>query len=113
MILQVLTWFTAFSYIGTVRNIWMLAENQQKYLWIINGIGAIFNILLNFLLIPVLSGVGAAIASVATQFFTNVVVGFILKPIRPNNRLMMQSLNPRVLIELTRSLVGPKTTPAH
>ena len=113
MILQVLTWFTAFSYIGTVRNIWMLAENQQKYLWIINGIGAIFNILLNFLLIPVLSGVGAAIASVATQFFTNVVVGFILKPIRPNNRLMMQSLNPRVLIEPTRSLVGPKTTPAH
>lgn len=92
-VLQIVVWYTTFSYLGTVRNVWILANHQQKYLPWINGAGALANVILNFMLIPVWSVYGAAIASLVTQIFTNVFVGFIIPAIRPNNRLMMASLN--------------------
>lgn len=95
MALRVIVWYTTFSYFGSVRNIWILAESKQKYLWIINLSGAIMNILLNLIFIPIWGIVGAAAASLVTQIFTNVVVGFIIKPIRHNNLLMWQGLDVR------------------
>ena len=54
---------------------------------------------------------GAAIASLVTQIFTNVIVGYIIKPIRPNNAIMMSSLNPNCCLEAIRKLLKkePKT----
>jgi len=99
-ILAVAVWYITFGHYGSVRNIWILAEQKQKYLTGINIVGAFANVLLNLCLIPLWGGIGAAIASVVTQFFTNVVIGFICKPIRYNNRLMIQGLNPKVMIDL-------------
>ena len=70
-ILRILIWFLAFSFMGNVRNVWILAEEKQKYLWIINLSGALFNILLNAVMIPFLGAIGAAAASLLTQIFTN------------------------------------------
>ena len=84
-----------YSYIGQVRNIWILGENRQKILWRINLIGAVLNILLNFAIIPIWGIVGAAFTSFATQFFTNFLLGFIIKPIRDCNKLMLRGLNPK------------------
>lgn len=95
-VLRVLAWQEIFSYLGTARNIWVLAEEQQKYLWIINMSGAVLNVLGNYILIPYLGAVGAAIASVATQFFANVVMCALLRPIRPTMKLMWKALNPRL-----------------
>lgn len=72
-------------------------DSQQKYLWIMNLSGAILNIVLNLLLIPVYNIMGAAIASLITQIFTNVIIGFIIKPIRENNNLMIKALDIRIL----------------
>ncbi len=94
-VLQILVWYTTFSYMGSVRNIWILAENKQKYLWIINLSGASVNVVLNYILIPVAGAVGAAVASLITQVFTNVFIGFIIKPIRPNNKLIIEACNPK------------------
>ena len=96
--LQIIVWYTTFSYMGSVRNIWILANGKQNYLWKINMSGAIANVILNAILIPVMGINGAAIASLITQFFTNVVVGYIIKPIRPNNEIIVESLNPKYLI---------------
>ena len=104
--LRIVVWYTTFSYIGAVRNIWMLAEGKQRYLWIINLCGAITNVVLNIILIPLLGISGAAIASFFTQFFTNVIVGFIMKPIKHNNWLMMRSLNPKFVIDMFRIIGG-------
>ena len=93
-VLQVAVWYTAFGYYGTVRNVWILAEEKQQYLWKINLAGATLNVVLNFILIPILGGVGAAIASLATQLFTNVVLCFVIKPIRPCLRYMIESVKP-------------------
>jgi O-antigen/teichoic acid export membrane protein len=94
-ILQILVWYTAFSYMGSVRNIWMLAEGKQKYLWIINLSGASLNVIGNFILIPILGAAGAALASVATQIFANYVLCIVMKPIRPTAGLIWSSLNPK------------------
>lgn len=104
-ILSVLVWYTTFSYIGSVRNIWILAEDKQKYLWIINLSGAFANVLLNYLLIPIMGGIGAALASLITQIFTNVVIGFIIIPIKHNNVLMFRSLNPKEFIYFIKSIL--------
>jgi len=94
-ILMILVWYTTFSYMGSVRNIWILAEEKHKYLWIINMSGALGNIVLNFILIPLWGVQGAAVASLITQIFTNFIIGFIMPPIRGFYRMMINGLNPR------------------
>ena len=102
--LQVIVWYSTFAYFGSVRNIWILAEQKQKYLWIMNLSGALINIVLNLVLIPIWGIIGAAVASLATQIFTNVIVGFIIKPIRRNNLLMWKGLDARRLVRLVKKL---------
>lgn len=102
-VLRLLIWYTTFSYIGSVRSVWMLAENKQKYLWILNVAGAGANILLNYFLIPVMGASGAALASLVTQFFTNILMGEFVRPIRKNNRLMFRSLNPKYLLKIIKT----------
>lgn len=102
-VLRLIVWYTTFSYLGAVRDIWILSMGKQKYLWRINACGAGANILLNALMIPVWGIMGAAFTSLVTQFFTNVVVGWIMKPIRENNRLMVQALNPKYIIDILKN----------
>lgn len=109
-ILQVLVWYTTFSYMGSVRNIWILAEDKQRYLWIINLSGALTNVVLNAILIPLLGGVGASLASLITQVFTNVVIGFLIKPILHNNKLMLKGCNPLLLKDMWKAISTKRKT---
>lgn len=93
--LRIVVWFVTFSYFGSIRNIWMLVKGQQKYLWIINASGAALNVILNMLLIPASGIAGAAIASLATQMFSNFALGFIIAPLRENNKILLSSLDPK------------------
>ena len=104
-VLGLVVWYTTFSYLGPVRNIWILAENKQRYLWIINLSGAVANIVLNAVLIPFMGVKGAALASLITQIFANVVIGFVMKPIRYNNWLMIRGCNPKLLFEYMKKLI--------
>jgi len=93
-VILVLVWYTGFSYLGAVRDIWMLGENKQSLLWKINLCGVLCNVGLNLVLIPLWGTLGAAAATLITQLFTNVVLGFVFKGIRRNNALMAHGLNP-------------------
>lgn len=104
-VLQILVWNTAFSYMGYVRNIWILGEEKHSVLWIINLGGAIASIVSNVVLIPIWGACGAALASVFTQIFTNVIMGYILKPIRKNNQLLVKGMNPKLLWEMIPELM--------
>ena len=106
--LQIAVWYSTFSYYGSVRNIWILAEEKQKHLWVINISGAIMNVVLNVILIPVSGASGAAVASLITQVFTNVGIGYIMKPIKYNNTLMVKGLNPMLAIKRLKSLIRTK-----
>lgn len=101
-ILKVLIWYTPFSYIGPIRDIWILAEGKQNIMWVINLLGAINSIVLNIAFISLWGIMGAAVACLMTQIFTNVLLGFLLSPIRHANRLMFDSLNPKYIIGLIK-----------
>ena len=85
---------------GSVRNIWILAEQKQKMLWQINLSGALLNVIANYILIPLIGINGAAIASVATQLFVNFVLCFMIPSLRPVGHLIIEGIDPRNLKEL-------------
>lgn len=101
-VLRIITWYSTFSYMGSVRNIWILSEGKQHYLLWINLIGAIINIVGNYILIPLYGASGAAIASVATYFFVDYVLCFVIREIRPCSRLIVKSLNPNIILSMIR-----------
>ena len=104
-ILAIAVWYITFGHYGSVRNIWILAEGKQRYLTAINVFGAAANVMLNLLLIPAWGAIGAAIASVATQFFTNVILGYIVKPISENNRLTLRGCNPKLILGCAKQFI--------
>lgn len=102
--LRIVVWYTTFSYLGSVRNIWILAEQKQRYLLVINLSGAILNVVLNFIFIPIIGINGAAFASLITQIFSNVIMGYIVKDLRENNRIMIKSLQVKEVIALLKNV---------
>ncbi len=103
-VLRILVFYFFFAFMGVVRNVWILAEQKQKYLLGINITGAVFNIVLNSFLIPYYGACGAAFASFLTQFFMNFVLGFVFKPIREANFIMLRGLNPKFLFKESKTI---------
>ena len=103
-VLKISVWFVTFGYYGMVRNIWILAEGKQKWLLPINIMGAIINIVGNAVLIPLFGANGAALATVITQFFTNFVLCFLIRSMRPVARMMICSLNPKCLLQYFKTI---------
>ena len=90
--LRIITWYTAFSYLGVARNAWVVAKDRQKYLFRIYAASALANVVLNYLLIPGMGASGAAIASLVAQVFTTLVVPFFIKDMRENSMLMLDAI---------------------
>ena len=107
-VFRVLNWYFVFSCMGTVRNVWILAEGLEKYLLPVNFWGAVVNVILNWLLIPRFGAVGAAGASLLTQFANNFVMGFVIGPLRRNNLLMLRGISPRFVRRELESLLKKK-----
>ncbi len=102
MILRILAWYTSFSYYGGAKDVWILSEGKQNYLVFLNAAGAVINVALNYRMIPVFGAAGAAAASLATQFFTNIVMGFLIRPLRHNNILLLKALQPKYAVSFVR-----------
>lgn len=89
--LCILSCGTAFAYLGVARSIWLVPQGKQKFAKYIAACGATGNLILNLLLIPRLGIIGAAIATVSTQIFNNFILGFLMPPIRENNKLILKA----------------------
>ena len=81
-----------------------MAENRQKHLLLINALGAIINVILNVFLIHAWQAVGAAVASVITQYAINIVFTSLYKPTRRTGYLMLKGCDPKVIMAIIRSL---------
>ena len=90
--LRVITWYTAFSYLGVARNAWIVCENKQKLLKYIYIVSALSNVVLNCFFIPSFGATGAALASLITQILTTLVVPLFIKDIRYNSVLMIEGI---------------------
>ena len=91
-VLKTVTWYIAFSYLGVARNAWIVSEGKQKYLKYMYGCAAIMNVIVNAILIPQFGAVGAALASLITNIFTSIVLPLIFKEMRPNAKMMLDSI---------------------
>lgn len=89
---RIVTWYTAFSYLGVARSTWMVCENTAKYEKVIAAIGAGSNAVLNWILISLYGIYGAAAATLLTQIITNFLVPFFIKDIRRNSELIWISM---------------------
>lgn len=90
--LRIVVWYTAFSYLGVARNAWMVCMDRQKYLKYLYTAAAVINVALNLIMIPRLGASGAAAASLVTQISTTVLLPALIRPLRPNARLMLDAV---------------------
>lgn len=90
--LRIVSWYTAFSYLGTARNAWIVSKNRQKHLITIYVAAAVGNVALNWILIPVWGANGAALASLLSQVLTGFLLPFFVKELRPNARLVLEGI---------------------
>lgn len=92
MPLSIITWYTAFSYLGVARNAWIVCEHKQLYLKYLYLGAAITNIAINAVLIPKWGASGAAMASLLTQMSTILLFPALIKDLRPNVKLMLDAV---------------------
>ncbi len=90
--LRIITWYTAFSYLGLARNAWIVCKNKQKYLTPVYASAAIANVILNLIFIPQYGASGAAVASLIAQILTTLVVPFMIPALRENSKLMIEAI---------------------
>lgn len=90
--LRIITWYTAFSYLGVARNAWIVSYNKQNYLKYLYVGAAITNVILDALMIPLWGSSGAALASLLTQISTILVFPTLIKNLRPNVMLMLDAI---------------------
>lgn len=89
--LRIITWYTAFSYLGVAREAWIVCMNKQKYLKYIYFTAAISNVILNSILIPFWGASGAAAASLISQVIT-IAVPFFINDMRENSVMIVKAI---------------------
>jgi O-antigen/teichoic acid export membrane protein len=76
LVLQVLLFALAFMFFGHFFNTLLIVGNRQKLLMKLLAFCAVFNIILNLIVIPQYSYLGAAITSALTEFLVVVLTGW-------------------------------------
>lgn len=92
MPLRIVSWYTAFSYLGVARNSWIVSKNKQKYLTPLYIAAAVCNVCLTWLMIPLWGASGAAVASLVAQVLTGFALPFFIKELRENAKLMLEGI---------------------
>jgi len=92
-VLSVSVWAGTFAMLGSARSLWAVAEGLQRYNTLFVGAGAVVNIALNYLLIPVIGGYGAALATLASQITVAIIAPFCFRPTRKSAVMMLQAFH--------------------
>ncbi len=82
LILQIHIWSSIFVFIGYAGSKWLIAKNLQTIALINMSLGAIVNILLNWLLIPKMGISGAAYVTLISQALTFLIMPFFFSASR-------------------------------
>lgn len=108
--LRVIIWYTAFSYLGVARDIWIVCQNLQRHLKYLYISAAIINIALNAVLIPLWNASGAAAASLITQLSTALLLPALIRPLRPNTKLMLDAVLMRGVLPENKEIIQRSKT---
>lgn len=91
-VLYILIWGIWFGILGNVHYIWLICENKGKYSLFYSAIGSISNIIFNTMLIPKYGMYGAAIATLISQFFANIVAFGFFKETRDLSKYAIKAI---------------------
>jgi len=95
-ILSVSIWAGTFAMLGSARGgTWLICEGMQRFSMVYVGSGAIVNIILNYLLIPIIGGFGAAIATLVSQITVAIIAPIFFKQTRIASVMMIRAFFPR------------------
>lgn len=101
-ILTISIWAGTFSVMGSARSLWLVSENLQRYTLIFVISGAVINVVLNAVLIPIVQGYGAAIATLVTQIMVIIVVPLFFKKTRISSVMMLEAFVFKGIIKAKR-----------
>lgn len=90
--LKIVVWYTAFSYLGSAKNYWLICENKKKFVFIFSAIGAGCNVIMNLIFIPLCGIKGAAIATLLTQILANFIIPLSIKSTREYGMYVIDAL---------------------
>jgi PST family polysaccharide transporter len=93
-ILSVHIWASVFVFMGVATSPWFIAEGLNNVSLGKTVLGAILNVILNFLLIPQYSGLGAAIATISSQAAAAFVSNAVDKRTRKLFKVQVESFLP-------------------
>ncbi len=97
-VLRIAVWYTIFSSLGVARGIWIVCEKKNRYVKKYLFWGTIFNIILNWILIPTMGIQGAAFATLMTQLITTIVAPLFYKETRIHTFYIFDSINPKNIV---------------
>lgn len=93
-VLMIHIWAGVFVFLGTAKGKWVILENEQKNSIKFQIIGLISNIGLNYVLLPILGVIGAAIATIISVIVNVIIVPpLINKKQRLSTILMIKSFS--------------------
>ena len=90
--LKILIWSFGLSYVGTLRNVWLICEEKRQYATAFSTLGALSNICMNFCLIPLMGINGAALATIITQVVTTFCAPAFFYKTRRFSVLLLEAL---------------------
>lgn len=79
---MIMTWSAVFASIGYARSINCICEHKQKYIILFSINTVVLNVILNWILIPRIGVVGAAIATLASEICANIISPLLFKKTR-------------------------------
>ncbi|MBK5442695.1 flippase [Peribacillus sp. TH24] len=103
-IIVISVWAGTFATLGSARSIWLLTENLQKYTLFYTLVGLIINVGLNYLLIPIYGGFGAAFATLIAQIFANVFALAFFKRTRISSVMIIKAFSPKYIYNIRNNI---------
>nr|WP_297917084.1 flippase [uncultured Allomuricauda sp.] len=91
-VLKIHIWAGIFVFLGVANQKWFISENLQAYNVVCLGLGMIVNVILNFMFIPNLGIIGAAYATLISQFIASVLGPSLFSKTRFSFLMMIKSL---------------------
>jgi O-antigen/teichoic acid export membrane protein len=91
-ILALHIWAGPFVFLGVARSQWLMTENFTQLHFVTTFLGALSNIFLNYYLIPLYSGTGAAIATVISYGISSHLSSFLFPKIHKNTWMLTKAL---------------------
>lgn len=93
-VLAVHVWSSIFVFLGVASGNWFLLEDMQVQAFYRTALGAVANVLANFILIPILGIIGAAVGTLIAQIFATYLFDWFGRDTRRSFWLKTASLLP-------------------